>query len=41
MIKAKNDNARAQICMTEKMMNTLLNLSDHQIESAISKREND
>jgi hypothetical protein len=41
MIEAKNDNARAKICMIEKFVNTLLKLSDHQIESAISKRESD
>jgi hypothetical protein len=41
MIKAKNDNARAKSCMTEKIVNTLLNLQDHQIENAINKKEND
>jgi hypothetical protein len=41
MIKAKNDNARAKSCTTEKIVNTLLNLSNHQIENAINKKEND
>ncbi len=41
MIKAKNDNARAKTCMTEKIVNTLLNLSNYQIEYAINKRKND
>jgi hypothetical protein len=41
MIKAKNDNARAKSCMTEKIVNTLLNLQDYQIEYAINKKEND
>jgi hypothetical protein len=41
MKKAKNDNACAKLCMIEKIVNTLLNLQDHQIESAISKKEND
>jgi hypothetical protein len=41
MIKVKNDNARAKSCMIEKIVNTLLNLQDHQIENAISKKEND
>jgi hypothetical protein len=41
MIKAKNNNARAKTCMIEKIVNTLLNLSNHQIENAINKREND
>jgi hypothetical protein len=41
MIKAKNDNARAKSCMIEKIVNTLLNLQDHQIKSAINKKEND
>jgi hypothetical protein len=41
MKKTKNDNARAKSCMTEKIVNTLLNLQDHQIENAINKKEND
>jgi hypothetical protein len=41
MIKAKNDNARAKSCMTEKIVNTLLNLQDHQIENAINRKKND
>jgi hypothetical protein len=41
MIKAKNDNVRAKTCMIEKIVNTLLNLQDHQIENAINKKEND
>jgi hypothetical protein len=41
MIKAKNDNACAKSCMIEKIVNTLLNLSDHRIESAINKKENE
>jgi hypothetical protein len=41
MIEAKNDNARAKSCMTEEIVNTLLNLSDHRIESAISKKESE
>jgi CRISPR/Cas system CMR subunit Cmr6 (Cas7 group RAMP superfamily) len=41
MIKAKNDNACAKSCMTEKIVNTLLNLSNHRIENAISKKENE
>jgi hypothetical protein len=41
MIKAKNDNIRAKSCMIEKIVNTLLNLSNHRIENAISKKENE
>jgi hypothetical protein len=41
VIKANNDNACAKSCMTEKIVNTLLNLQDHQIENAINKKEND
>jgi hypothetical protein len=41
MKKAKNDNAHAKTCMIEKIVNTLLKLSNHQIENAINKREND
>jgi hypothetical protein len=41
MIKAKNNNARAKTCMIEKIVNTLLKLSDHQIENAMNKRGND
>jgi hypothetical protein len=41
MKEAKNDNTRAKTCMTEKNVNTLLKLSDHQIENAINKRKND
>jgi hypothetical protein len=41
VIKAKNDNARVKSCMIEKIVNTLLNLQDHQIENAINKKEND
>jgi hypothetical protein len=41
IIKTKNDNARAKTCMIEKNVNTLLNLSNHQIENAINKRKND
>jgi hypothetical protein len=39
--KAKNNNARAKSCMIKKIVNTLLNLQNHQIENAISKKEND
>jgi hypothetical protein len=39
--EAKNDNVRAKSCVIEKIVNTLLNLQNHQIESAISKKEND
>jgi hypothetical protein len=39
MIEAKNDNACAKSCMIEKLVNTLLNLQDHQIENAINKKE--
>jgi hypothetical protein len=41
VIKAKNDNARAKSCMIEEIVNTLLNLSNHQIENAINKKENE
>jgi hypothetical protein len=41
MIKAKNDNARAKSCMIEEIVNTLLNLSNHRIENAINKKENE
>jgi hypothetical protein len=41
MIEAKNDNVRAKSCMTKKIVNTLLNLQDHQHKNAISKKEND
>jgi hypothetical protein len=41
VIKAKNHNARAKSCMIEKIVNTLLNLQDYQIENAINKKEND
>ncbi len=41
MIKAKNDNVRAQSCMIEKIVNILLNLSNHRIENAINKKENE
>jgi hypothetical protein len=36
----KNDNTRAQSCMIEEIVNTLLNLSNHRIENAIKKKEN-
>jgi hypothetical protein len=39
MIKAKNDNVRAKTCMIEKIMNTLLNLSNHQIEMQSTKKK--
>jgi hypothetical protein len=39
IIKAKNNNARAISCMTEKIVNTLLNLSNHHIENAINKKK--
>ncbi len=39
MIKAKNDNACAKTCMIEKNVLTLLNLSNHSIESAINKKK--
>jgi hypothetical protein len=41
MIEAKNDNARAKSCMTEEIVNTLLNLSDHRIENATNKKESE
>jgi hypothetical protein len=41
MIKTKNNNARAKSCMIKKIVNTFLNLQDHQIENAINKKEND
>jgi hypothetical protein len=41
MIKAKNDNVRAKTRMIEKIVNTLLKLSDHQIKRAINKKESD
>jgi hypothetical protein len=41
MIEAKNDNACAKSCMIEKIVNTLLNLSNHRIENAINKKENE
>jgi hypothetical protein len=41
VIKAKNDNVRAKSCMIEEIVNTLLNLSNHQIENAINKKENE
>jgi hypothetical protein len=41
VIKAKNDNVRAKSCMIEEIVNTLLNLSNHRIENAISKKENE
>jgi hypothetical protein len=41
VIKAKNDNVRAKSCTIEKIVNTLLNLSNHQAENAINKKEND
>jgi acetylornithine deacetylase/succinyl-diaminopimelate desuccinylase-like protein len=39
MIKTKNDNVCAKTCMIEKNVNTLLNLSNHQIENAINKKK--
>jgi hypothetical protein len=39
MIKAKNDNADTKSCMIEKIVNTLLNLLNHQIENAINRKE--
>jgi hypothetical protein len=41
MIKVKNNNVHAKSYMIEKIVNTLLNLQDHQIENAINKKEND
>jgi hypothetical protein len=41
MMKEENNNVHAKICMIEKNVNTLLNLSNHQIENAINKRKND
>jgi hypothetical protein len=41
MIEAKDDNARAKSCMIEEIENTLLNLLNHRIESAINKKENE
>jgi hypothetical protein len=41
MKEAKNDNVNAKSCMTEEIVNTLLNRSDHRIENAISKKENE
>jgi hypothetical protein len=41
MIKAKNDNVCTKSCMIEKNVNTLLNLSNHRIENAINKKENE
>jgi hypothetical protein len=41
MIKTKNDNARAKSCMIKEIVNILLNLSNHRIENAISKKENE
>ncbi len=41
MIKAKNDNVRAKLCMIEKIVNILLNLQNHQIENAINEIKND
>jgi hypothetical protein len=41
VIEAKNDNACAKSCMIEKIVNTLLNLSNHRIENAINKKENE
>jgi hypothetical protein len=39
MIKAKNDNVRAKTCMIEKIVNTLLKLSNHQIKNAMNKKK--
>ncbi len=39
MIKAKNDNTRMKTCMIKKIVNTLLNLSNHQIKNAINKKK--
>jgi hypothetical protein len=41
MIKTKNDNVRAKSCMIKEIVNTLLNLSNHRIKNAISKKENE
>ncbi len=41
MIKAKNENVRAKSCMIKKIVNTLLNLSNHEIENAINKKKNE
>ncbi len=41
IIKAKNDNVNAKLCMIEKIVNILLNLSNHRIENAINKKENE
>jgi hypothetical protein len=39
VIKVKNDNVCAKSCTIEKIVNTLLNLSNHQIENAINKKQ--
>ncbi len=41
VIKMKNDNARAKLCIIEKIVNILLNLSNHQIENAVNKKKNE
>ncbi len=41
VIKAKNDNTRAKLYIIEVIVNILLNLSNHQIENAINKKENE
>ncbi len=38
VIEAKNDNVCAKSCMIEKIVNTLLNLSNHRIKNAINKK---
>jgi hypothetical protein len=38
MIKTKNDNIRVKSCMIKKIVNTLLNLLNHQIENVINKK---
>ncbi len=39
MIKAKKYKACAKSCMIKEIVNILLNLSNHQIENAISKKK--
>jgi hypothetical protein len=41
MIKTKNDNIFVKSYMIKEIVNTLLNLSNHRIENAINKKENE
>ncbi len=41
MIKIKHDNAYKNVCMIKINVITFLNWSNHQIENAIRKRENE